>query len=533
MRLIYLFLIVLLPSAGFSQSDTGKFNVKQNDFYFQLADGVKLECTEFIPEGMPPINGWPAVIFCHGYGGKKADEQPHAKDLAEYGYYTIAYSMRGQGKSGGLSNLISTLEMRDFMEIVAFIKKERPVDPKLVGATGGSQGGTIPFMAACNGLDLACIISDVASPEFATSWMENNSPKMTLLWTLSYDTSIVRYNNRVKRMREWVLSDDPQYWDSLAFYIPLERDFMDRVSTCNTPMMISTAWQDRFFNTHGMIKAGALLQSPFRMYYGTFDAHGADPYEPEIKYQESITGYWLNYWMGGIQNGVMDSIQYVFAPSVYPINESNPPAMWTWYRLYSASWPPPGSKDVRFYFNENGKLSTSPGNAPDLDYNNNVNDITLLQAANYEFKGNDFESKFKKTELIFETDPLDEQLTMAGTPSVNLNYLCSGNVAQYNFQIWEVHPDNTTKLVTRVNYTDRKIEPGKFKTAAFDGLSHSHIFLKGSKIRIVITNLDNTKDDRFLRTNPHVLPVVTKSSGKIKVSGDNPTFITLPLIDNN
>lgn len=528
--LFTLILTILIPFSGYSQSDSAKFEVKQSDFYFTLADGVKLECTEYIPNGMSPVNGWPAMVFCHGYGGNKGDEQPHAKNLAEYGYYTITYSMRGQGKSGGLSNLISTLEMRDFMEIVAFIKKDRPINPRLVGATGGSQGGTIPFMAACNGLDLTCIISDVASPEFATSWMENNSPKMTLLWTLSYDTTIVRYNNRVKRMREWILSDDPQYWDSLAFYIPLERDFMDRVSSNNTPIMISTAWQDRFFNTRGMIKAGELLKSPFRMYYGTFDAHGADPYEPEIKYQEGITSSWLNYWMGGIQNGVLDSIQYVFAPSVYPINESSPTPMWTWYRLYAATWPPPGTNNVNFYFHENGKLSTVPGNNEDILYNNDVSDLTLLQAANYEFKGSEFESKFKKTELIFETDPLDEQLTMAGTPSANLTYMCNANIAQYNFQILEVHPDNTTKLVTRINYTDRKIKPGEFKSASFDGLSHSHIFQKGSKIRIVITNLDNTKDDRFLRTNPHVLPVVKKSSSKIKINGSNSTFITLPII---
>ncbi len=528
---IALLLILLIPVCGFSQEDSVKFRVKQTDFYFILADGVRLECTEFVPEGMSPVNGWPAMVFCHGYGGNKGNEQEYAKQLAEYGYYTLAYSMRGQGKSGGLSNLISTLEMRDFIELVGFIKKDRPVNPSLVGATGGSQGGTIPFMAACNGLDLACIISDVASPEFATSWMENNSPKMTLLWTLSYDTTVVRYNNRVKRMRDWILSDDPQYWDSLAFYVPLERDFMDRVSSCNTPIMISTAWQDKFFNTRGMIKAGHLLKSPFRMYYGTFDAHGADPYEPEMKYQENITGYWLNYWMGGIQNGVLDSIQYVYAPSVYPINESKPPAMWTWYRMYSYSWPPRGSNDVKFYFHDNGKLSTSSGSGNELQFNNDVSDITLLQAANYEFKGNEFEAKFKKIELIFETEPLNKQITMAGTPSVNLNYICDAISAQYNFQIWEVHPDNTTKLVTRINYTDRKIKPGEYKTASFDGLSHSHIFQQGSKIRIVITNLDNTKDDRFLRTNPHVLPVVTKSSGKIKIEGSSSTYLTLPLVD--
>ena len=518
-------------SRTFAQTDKGKYEVERTDFKFVVSDGVKLECTKFVPKGDMPSGGWPAMIFCHGYGGSKRDELPHAEDQAKFGYYTIVYSMRGQGKSGGKSNLISTLEMRDFTELVNYVKNEENVNAEKLGATGGSQGGTIPFMAACNGLDLKCIVSDVASPDFATSWIENSSVKMTLLWSLSYDTSIVRYNNRVKRMREWILSEKPEYWDSLAFYVPLERDFMNRVDMCNTPIMVSTVWQDRFFNTLGMIKAGEILKSPFRMYYGTFDAHGADPYEPEMRYQEHLTGDWINYWMGGIENGVMDSMRYVYSPSLYPINTSNPPAMWTWSRGYSNTWPPEGTENIKFYFTGNGNLTNKEGEYGELEYRNDVSGISLTEAVNYEFKGNNFESKFKKNELGFVTEPLSEEVTMAGTPSVQLNYSCDATVSQYNFQIWEIHPDNTTKLVTRINYTDREIIPGKVKTAVFDGLSHSHIFQKGSRIKIVLTNLDNTGDDRFLRTNPFVLPVTKKSTSKIFVSGADGTYITLPLIN--
>ena len=530
-HLLILAFLFVHSAFALSQDEGVKYETERTDFMFVLSDGVKLECTKFVPKGVPPTGGWSAIVFCHGYGGNKEEELPNAKEQAEFGYYTLVYSMRGQGKSEGKSNLISTLEMRDFIELVNYAKNEENVNPNMVGATGGSQGGTIPFMAACNGLDLRCIVSDVASPEFATSWIENSSVKMTLLWSLSYDTTIVRYNNRVKRMRHWILSDKPEYWDSLAFYVPLERDFMDRVHLCNTPIMISTVWQDKFFNTLGMIKAGQLLDCPFRMYYGTFDAHGADPYEPEMRYQENITGDWIKYWMGGIENGVLDSAKYVYAQSVYPINTSNPPAMWSWTRSYSNSWVPDGTDNVKFYFNKNGKLSSSPGSEKNIEYRNDIENISLQEAVNREFKGSEFDAKFKKTELVFDSEPLGSELVMAGTPSVFLNYSCNANIAQYNFQIWEIHPDNTTKLITRINYTDRKIKPGKTKSATFNGLSHSHLFQKGSKIRIVVTNLDNTRDDRFLRTNPFVLPIMKKSISQIAISGSDASYITLPLID--
>lgn len=527
--------IVYPVSDVFSQDLNTKYEVTRTDFNFVLSDGVTLECTRFIPIGEPPPGGWPAVVLCHGYGGNKGDEQPHAEDQAKFGYYTLVYSMRGQGKSGGKSNLISSLEMRDFIELAGFVKNEESVNPNKIAAVGGSQGGTIPFMAACNGFDLTCIVSDVAAPDFATSWIENNSVKMTLLWSLSYDTTIVRYNDQMKRMRYWILNDNqPGYWDSIAFYMPLERDFMDRVNTCNTPIIISTVWQDRFFSTQGMIKAAYILNVPYRMYFGTFDAHGADPYEKEIKYQEMFTSAWLDYWMLGNNPGVLDSEKFSYASSIFPQDFSTKPPMWNWTWNSTPTWPPDGTKGVKFYFNDGNVLNTiHKQGTRHLILNNRILDstFTLLEAVNREFKGQDFESKFKKEELIFDSEILGENVTMVGTPRVHIRYNSNADVCQYNFQIWEVHPDKTTKLVTRANYTDRKNIPNSEKYFDFYGLSHSHTFQKGSKIRIVITNLDNTSNDRFLRTNPHVLPIIKNAKTKIYTEGNSASYIELPLLN--
>ena len=43
---------------------------------------------------------------------------------------------------------------------------------------GGSQGGTIPYMAACMGMNVKAIIADLMSPYIGTTWIENNSIKM-------------------------------------------------------------------------------------------------------------------------------------------------------------------------------------------------------------------------------------------------------------------------------------------------------------------------------------------------------------------
>src|ERR1041384_5483452 len=131
MKKIYLLLILSLLSNSqniFSQFryDAQKQYVKkkhdavnstQVDFMLQLSDGVHLDCTKSSHTGTPPSGGWPCIIICHGYGLTKYDEMDEAMELSDDGYYTLVYSMRGQGISEGVSNLISRTEMNDLMQV--------------------------------------------------------------------------------------------------------------------------------------------------------------------------------------------------------------------------------------------------------------------------------------------------------------------------------------------------------------------------------------------------------------------------------
>jgi len=62
------------------------------------------------------------------------------------------------------------------------------------------------------------------------------------------------------------------------------------------------------------------------------------------------------------------------------------------------------------------------------------------------------------------------------------------------------------------------------------GQTHSHIFIKGSRIRVYITNIDNGPYDDFLGTNPFVLPVLKRAKNIIYLGGDKASFIGLPVV---
>jgi predicted acyl esterase len=532
LSIIISFTIINSACSQHKRFQRGDHPTAQIDFTLAMADGTILDCTKFTATGTPPAGGWPAMVFCHGYGGSKDDMLTEADNLCSNGYFTVCYSMRGQGESGGLSNLISTTEMNDFVAIVTYVKAQSGINVNKVGGIGSSQGGIIPLMAVCYypGL-LRCVVSDVGSPELGTDWIRNNSVKMSLLWSLSYDNTIARYNNQVTAYRNWILEDTPAKFDSLNYYMPLNRDFNTKIAQNTTPLFMSTVWQDKFFNTYAYLKNVYSFANPYRFYMGTFDAHGADNNTTEGNYHDLVTTNWVDYYLGGIANGAPDSVRFTYASSSYPRGTSG----WTWRRFNTNTWPPAGVNDVKFYFHPNGVINNKVHTTlPDtLNLLNDIKDntLTMTEAVNSEFTGTVFDAKFGKTQLTFETNPLVADARMIGTPFVNLHYLPSANIAQFNLQVYEVKSGTTPYLIGRANFTDRNVTPGVLKQISFYGTSFSHIFQTGSKIRVLITNLDNIADDPFLRTNPYVLPSLKRANNRIYTNAANPSYIQLPLIN--
>jgi len=80
----------------------------------QMDDGVSLAGTLFLPNGTPPVGGWPAVMLFHGLGATRAGVAPIAEGfLVNQGYAVLAYDARGHGSSGGLVTLDGPREMAD------------------------------------------------------------------------------------------------------------------------------------------------------------------------------------------------------------------------------------------------------------------------------------------------------------------------------------------------------------------------------------------------------------------------------------
>ncbi|MEO8511934.1 MAG: CocE/NonD family hydrolase [Ignavibacteria bacterium] len=541
MKYILLFLTIIFLSASLSAKPPG-FAYTRVDFMLTLSDNIKLDCTKFIPAGSPPAGGWPCALITHGFGLNKFTEMPEAIDYATNGYYSLVYSMRGQGLSEGRSNFISMTEANDLKEVILFMKADANTNDNKVFIHGGSQGGIIPFMAVCSGLNVKTIITDLASPEQGTNWIENGGIKMTFLWSTGYDTSIVRYNPLVSRFKPWIYANTKEKWDSLAFYLPQNRDFLSTVNNCQIPILVENAWQDKFFNTLGEIRSAYILPyNNLKMYFGVMDGHGSDYIQSEENYKTQVLRDWVEYHVQGIQNNVMDVNQkFTYAASRYPVSESK----WTWNRYYSPTWPPTGVENVKLYFHPSNQLQVYGygGSQTDVSCNNEILDtnVTMEYLVNTEFRGPLFEAKFHKNEIYFDTPALLQDAIMAGTPYAYLYYSSTANgMCQYNMQVWDVKANGGEKLVTRINWTDRDYNANQVKQKYVNGQSYSHVFRAGDKIRVKLTNLDNVPlydlnddtTDVFLRTNPFMLPSLKAGLNKLLINNNSKSYIELPLIN--
>ena len=189
---------------------------------------------------------------------------------------------------------------------------------------------------------------------------------------------------------------------------------------------------------------------------------------------------------------------------------------------------------MKLYLNKNGVLKTtvqSGSNTVTLK-NKITNGYTLQQAVNDEFTGTNFQSKFKKDSVKFTSAALTAPLEWTGTPVVRLDYKSAAQTfCQFNYQIYEVLASGERRFINRANFTDRNYTKGQRRQVTFRGQAHSHLFQAGSKIQIIITNLDKAHTDvEFFGTNPFVLPTMKNGDHTVYLSSNS--YVELPIITN-
>jgi len=534
LHITFFLLIIAATANNIAAQENWTYDSGGNIFsrikYLEMRDSVRLEITEFIQDTTESAKR-PCILYCTGYGESLPSEVSSltARYSATNGFYTVTYRMRGQGLSDGVSELISRTEMKDLFEVINYIKNGIYANPERIAIVGSSQGGIISLMACSNGLKVTCIISDLMSPDFASDWIIKGSIKMTLLWSLGYEDFKVRYSDKVKKYREWILKSDEGLFDSLNAELPPERDFSGLIGNCTVPVLITNAWGDLFFSSNSIIKSIPSFSCERRVFLGPINGHGSSSYKEAEIYHNELIQSWLSHYLKGDDKSLSDST-YSFSMSYF-----NDKLLRKYFMISSKNNPFVLAKNFNLFLDRDNRLSrkSSAENEKYYILSNNIKDssLTLEKSVNLEFKGAEFDSGFVRDSIVLRSEPLENDYSFAGIPYAEMYYSSDNNTCQFNIKIFEQTSSGNNIFITSINFTDRKAGLNTIKNITAEGNSFAHKFSEDSRIKVVINNLDTRPGNKFLRSNPFVLPVMKNFKGKLYFGKNYPSRLILPLLE--
>ena len=495
------------------------------DVFIRVSGVDSLDASYFVPNQFPPLSGYPAILFVHGFGLDKNSDTANCRVYAGSGFITLCYSVRGHGNSSGVSMIMSTPERNDLATVIEFMKQLPNTDTSHIGISGGSQGGLHGLWATTDHLPVAAISADVIVPRWASDMLMNGAIRRTLILLLNGHA--VRYNG--VRDTLWNLIRSDSYDDFKAQFTP-ERDLDTAVLNARAlPTLRLLKWQDHYFAAGDGITAFNDYAGPKRLHLGT-RGHFSDQVNTEKPYQDSLVTRWFDYFLRNRQNGILDEARYSYAYSSLPMDSAG---FFAWTRTQSAVWPPTGIEPVRYYLSPDSALTyTSPDVSVDsFRLENRYLDSTYTFDTGYieGFQGSRFDGIIPQHRLVFESPSLSHEVYWIGTPKMKLFVRSDDAVFPLHAQVYEVDSIGAKYFINRINFTARHWLPGAAGIVEVDGIPHAHRFARGSKIRIELTNIDKTNRLQ-LGSYPFVLPLFHNASVTIFADASRPSYVELPLL---
>lgn len=118
------------------------------------SDGLKINGLLTIPDGQEPVEGWPAIVFVHGYippAQYQTTEQyyDYVDYLARNGFVVFKIDLRGHGNSEGEPGgaYYSSDYVIDTLNAYKALKSSGVVNPDKIGLWGHSMAGNVVFRA--------------------------------------------------------------------------------------------------------------------------------------------------------------------------------------------------------------------------------------------------------------------------------------------------------------------------------------------------------------------------------------------------
>jgi uncharacterized protein len=200
-----------------AELDPGANYSRYYAYYF--SEGLKIYGLLTVPYGEIPQNGWPAIVFNHGYippAQYRTTERyiAYVDWLARSGYIVFRIDYRGHDRSEGAPSGAygDPGYTVDVLNAVSSLKQHPLVDPEKIGMWGHSMGGylTLRSMVISPEIKAGVIWAGVVAsyPDLLTRWRRGPTPTPGAVRSRSW-----RWN----WIEQYGLPDEnPNFWSSIS-----------------------------------------------------------------------------------------------------------------------------------------------------------------------------------------------------------------------------------------------------------------------------------------------------------------------------
>nr|WP_246697812.1 CocE/NonD family hydrolase [Rhizobium sp. G21] len=434
--------------------------------FITMPDGVRLAATIWLPEDAEadPV---PAILELIPYrrrdGTVFRDMKMHPY-VAGHGFACVRVDIRGSGDSEGmLTDEYTEQEQRDAEDIIAWLAAQSWCTGA-VGMTGISWGGFNALqVAARRPPALKAVIALCCSDDryaddvhyFGGNLLTEDgmwSSFMLGMNALPPDPQIVGARWReMWRERLEAISCWSEIWlrhqrrDAYWKFGSVSEDF----AAIDIPVYAISGWDDTYFNAVPRLMQGLKgpkkgLIGPWSHAYPFLGAPG-----PAIHYLKQAIRWW-RHWLVGEDTGIMEEPAYTVLikdphrpAQFYPDH----PGQW----VGEPSWPTPSVGVQRLYLNTTG-LAMEPATGPVMRLKSPVTaGRDCGRYGGYGGEVPDMAGDQRREDglgLCFETEELDDDLTLLGAAAVELELASDQPQATIIARLCAVWPDGVSTLIT-------------------------------------------------------------------------------------
>ncbi len=482
--------------------------------WLKMDDGVHLDVTLYKPVDPAPPGGYPAIIFVHGLGGSKLQMEPLAEYYATKGYITLAYSVRGQGKSEGLSTIFSYREQKDLDSIINWLASLPYVSDTLIGVSGASQGGYHSWLAGVCNMNVRAVAPENSTPKVTDAMARYNCYEACITAGMDYLPN-VRVDTISYPVKHWLLEDN---YDSVRAVIAQGREFDSiDVANSNAHYLIMGAWHDHMFWHNRVPGAFAVAPHCPIMYLGT-GGHGSEYSPQEDSFRDKLREIFFDATLKGNYDA-LDTIK----PVIIAIGPY-------WEHLEFDKWPPEGIKTITYYLHSDGSLSDEIPGANDSSYH--IQHQLIDHAYDWETAVKDHfkhvKSAFMQCRRTWRTEQFTDTIIILGIPTAKVYAKSTASRMQINLQLYDELPNGIPVYLTQISMGVRdNPDTSQWHTLEGEFTIIGWKIPPGHRLRLDWTSINQTLGDTSLWTIPY-----WNANGILTLGLDeeHPSHICVPIL---